>query len=323
MREWIESRRVLAAFSDPAGAKVVLAFLFRHGMAARSITIVSDRVHSFYEEFGLPVRCHDGRPASDWLQEVDVLVTGTSVPVRLELDLINAAAGAHVPSYAFVDHWTNFAARFERSGRRILPDGVGVIDAIARDAAMAEGLPIGRLHITGNPHHEYLRAWRPRVSRAELLASLGLNAAAKFVLYAPEPLSRFGLKEKYGFDEVDGIRQLHRALADCGVPVIIKAHPNQDHETLESYLATRPGQRMIYLRDADLATLSYYAEVVVGFFSNSLLEARVLGRPVVRMLVGLKAGVADPLAHFSAPDFIACFNGDDLERILIRLMGRA
>jgi hypothetical protein len=297
---------VLAAFSDPAGAKAVLAYLWLHGAVAASVTAVSNRRYPFYADFKVPVLQSDWCPAETWLDNVDMLITGTSIPQGFELELIEAATARGIESCAFVDHWTNLAQRFERGGVRTLPTTIALVDERARMLALAAGLPEERLTVTGNPHHEYLRSWRPSAKRRDMPGVRDLASGLPYVLYAPEPLSRFGLKATYGFDEIDGwlvLRAAREASGGAQFAVVIKAHANQEHTRFEAVLEPRADPTVVYLRDGDLPALCHHAAAVVGFFSNSLIEARGLGRPVVRPLIGMKAGTPDPLELFEAPDF--------------------
>lgn len=297
---------MLAAFSDPAGAKAVLAYLWLHGAAAASVTAVSNRRHPFYADFKVPVLESDRCPAETWLDNVDLLITGTSIPQGFELKLIEAAAARGIESCAFVDHWTNIAQRFERGGVRTLPTTIALMDERALMLAMAAGLPEDRLTVTGNPYHEYLRSWRPSSKRRDMPGVRDLAPGLPYVLYAPEPLARFGLKATYGFDEIDGWHALRAAREASGgtqFGVVIKAHANQEHPRFEAELAPRADPAVVYLRDGDLPALCHHAVAVVGFFSNSLIEARVLGRPVVRPLIGMTAGAPDPLEAFESPGF--------------------
>lgn len=194
----------------------------------------------FYGDFGTMVQQAGSRSTSEWLQAADVLITGTSYPPRLELDLIEAASEIGMPSISFVEHWTNLAARFERKGQRIMPDVVCVVDRRAHDLAAAEGISEERLLISGNPYHRYLQSWQPSLTRKDVLRLLGLDSYRAYLLYVSEPLSRFGLRSKYGFDEVDGLSLLLRAmemLDQHEICLVVKGHPNQDHELLEAILA--------------------------------------------------------------------------------------
>lgn len=311
MKRWIENRRVLAAFSDPAGAKAVLAYLNLYRVFSKSITVISDREYSFYQEFGFEVLPEKRLSFADWLSNCDVLITGTSYPARLELGLIDEAIKVGVPTISLVDHWINIAARYEMQGCRILPDVIGLVDEHAKKLAESEGLPTDRLHVIGNPHHEYLNNWKPTISKNNLLSSLGLDIKKPFFLYVPEPISRFGLKVKYGFDEIDGLnllRQARREVAGMEFSIIVKAHPNQDHQIFIDNLAENNDPDTIYLTDGDINTLCVHAQAVIGFFSNALIEATILGATVIRPLMLLQKNTLDPLLSQSENKFIDTFS---------------
>ena len=314
MKHWIENRKVLAAFSDPAGAKAVLAYLNTYGLCTSHATVISDRVYDFYKDFGYEVRPAEERLASEWMDDAEVLIAGTSYPANLEFELVEAAIKARIPSISFVDHWTNLSLRYERNGRRVLPDVIGLVNEQAREQAVSEGLPSEKLEVVGNPYHEYLKSWRPQVPREKLLVSMGLNPHKPYVLYAPEPFSKFGLKAQYGFDEIDGLHLLleaKKALRSGAFSLVIKGHPNQNHQLFEYELNMLSDQDSVYLSDGDFNLVSFYAEVVVGFFSNAIVEATLLGRPIIRPLILLKHAAFDPLKSMSDEKWINVFTMND------------
>lgn len=303
MKRWIENRRVLAVFSDPAGAKAVLAYLYLYRFCAKSITVISNREYNFYQEFGFDVLPEDRRSYVNWLDGCDVLITGTSYPLNLEISLIYEATKLGIPSISFVDHWINIADRYRKDGKNILSNVIAVVDDHAMKLAKEEGLPIERLCVTGNPYHKYLQSWRPTISKTDLLTSLELSSDKSYILFLPEPLSQFGLKEKYGFDEFDAMNLMMKvkgAMNDKKLSLIVKGHPNQNHKLFREKLRLGNHPDIIYLENMDVNTLAYYANLVVGSFSNALIEAKILGTQVVRPLILLKKNVLDPLASQSS-----------------------
>ena len=319
MKQWIECRNVLAAFADPAGAKAVLAFLSLNGACAKSITIISNREHGFYRDFSYQVLSDQGLSIDDWIHNREVLVVGSSYPAGLEFDLINATSKVGIPSISFVDHWTNLSARFERDGLRVLPDVIGLVDNRAYELAVNEGLPVERLKIVGNPYHTYLKNWRPQISRAQLLESLRISTHKPYFFYAPEPFSQFDLKKKYGFDEIDGlhlIREAKKAFPKGTFSIIIKGHANQNHNLFVDDLTKSLDQDIVYIRDGDINIISYYAASTIGFFSNSLVEASLLGCHIIRPLMLLKSEALDSLKSVSNETWIDVFSRDEFINIL-------
>ena len=325
MKHWIENRKVLAVFSDPAGAKSVLAFLNIYGIYANKVTTISDRIYDFYKCFGYEVCSAEERSASEWIADAEVLIAGTSFPADLEFRLVHAAKEARIPSISLLDHWINMRVRYERNGLRVFPDLIGLVNEQAREQAEGEGLPSEKLEVVGNPHHEYLKRWNPKVSRKKLLDSMGLKSNKPYLLYVPEPFSKFQLKKKYGFDEIDGLNliiEATNALPKRALSIIIKGHPNQNHELFEQELAKWHDKNLIYLYEGDINLLCFHSVAVVGFFSNALVEASILGKSVIRPLILLKPSVTDSLGSMKDEKWIDVFSKRDFINVLRLLINK-
>jgi len=308
IREFIRNKNVLFAFSDPAGAKSVLSFAKYNRTLANSIITVSDRQHGFYSDFGFIVETYGNKTTEEWLREsgAQVLVTGTSFPLNLEVDLIGEASKLGIISLAITDHWVNFKKRFETADSLVLPTWICVIDERARQLAIAEGLPPEKIMVTGNPYHEFMSTWKPKIYRDEFLSSIGLSLDTKYVLYAPEPISTFGLQEIYGFTELDGIQMICEAMHPISsekVCIIIKGHANQTDEVFEEFISQGSNCRMIYSKSLDLNTCIFFSECVIGFFSNSLIEANLLGKSIIRPLMKMSDSFVDPIKEMESSEF--------------------
>ena len=276
----------------------MLAFLHFNKHLTKHITIISDREYSFYEDFGCLVRQAKEKSLIKWLQQSNILITGTSYPANLELELIKIAQEIGVFSISFVEHWTNFGARFERNFDRITPDVICVTDERARNLAIQEGISEQCIVVLKNPYHHFLEKWMPTVSKEKLLEPFALDHTKPYLLYVPEPLSKFGLRTKYGFDETDGLRLLLRAiemLETKNVVLIIKAHPNHDPGTFQDLANLSKFKNIIYLNDGNLNLLLYYSSIVIGHFSNALVEANIMSKPIIRIVPNSNRIYADPL----------------------------
>ena len=51
----------------------------------------------------------------------------------------------------------------------------------------------------------------------------------------------------------------------------------------------------MYVKDQNINNLIYYSKIVVGFFSNSLIEANIMGKDVLRLHIDLKDVSLDPI----------------------------
>jgi hypothetical protein len=291
-------------FSDAAGAKacLALAHTMRSERPTNTLRLFSNRRHDFESEWDLPVQ-HVEQLEIGHFQGADAIFTGTSHPDSsggFELRAIAWAQRLGLPSFAFVDHWVNFRRRFELGSELILPDRVLVLDEQAVQLAQADGLPAGCLDILPNPYHAFLKdRWRPRRSRSDMRAALGLPSLASPVwLYAPDPISLRDADGKHGFDEISATRDLLaclHALPGTQPQLLVKLHPLQPENALGDMLADVAGVLVIPPASASVPELIHASDLVIGFYSNLLLEARALGRPVLRYFPGHKS--FDLLAH--------------------------
>jgi hypothetical protein len=315
--------------SDPAGARACLAaaFLLRQRQPGARVRLFSNRSHAFGGDApsDLTVELVDAvEPAC--FEGASNVFTGTSHPDSsgsFELRAIEAAERLGLPTAAFVDHWTNFRLRFESDRGLILPRTILVLDEEARRRAIVEGLPADRLQIWPNPHLVYLaRHWRPRVDRAATRRLLGLGGDPTFViLYAPDPIKMRDPDGRRGFDEISATHDLLACLGSLGDPVqvLAKLHPLQPAEPIRALLASSPQVIVAADRQAEVPELIHASDAVVGFFSNLLLEADALKRPVVRYYPGDRA--SDPLAHLTLGTRVG--SAGELASALARLRAEA
>ena len=286
----------LFVFSDPGGAKPILALSESLKPDLVSYKIISDRTYSFIDNFAVEV-CKPSLSALDELKNYrpDFLFTGTSYTSSIELEYLKAAKELAIQSYSFVDHWTSIRARFNYSGAEIFPDMILVIDERAKQIALNQGIEISRLIIFANPYHQYLEHWKPTISKPEFLRSLGLHGTnKKIALYAPDPLSNIDGSSTFGFDEITATKQLITAVKEIkdSYSFVCKLHPNQKPDSLLSVIGA---EMIVAPHEIDVNLLIFHADVVIGFFSNLLIEASVMKKPVIRFF--LKKGLKDPFEN--------------------------
>ncbi len=309
----------LFVFSDPAGAKAVLALVCELKNAPNSplsdFLIISDRKYDFYEDFGFEVQAYVPKSEKKVLNDFkpDFIFTGTSYTSKIELRFIRQAQEKNIFSCAFIDHWTNFLNRFiwnrqrdsEAKDNLFFPNKICVLDEKAHKMAVLEGLPEEKLVILENPYYDFLRNWQPKLDKKLFIESLTLDNLDDYILFVPEPLSQAGGKEKFGFDEFDVLFHLvevlyQKKLVGLSANLIIKLHPNQDKvvfgKKLQKYFAKMLENeeiteknllfKNVYMSNAGTMVndLMFYADLVVGIFSNALIEGKLIGANVVRIL---------------------------------------
>lgn len=297
MHKQFLGKKGIFVFSDPAGAKACLALAT--SLNQNEILVISNREYSFFSDFNVIVQAVSKKSIKSWIElfEPEFIFTGTSFPEKIELSFIKEAAAREIKTYSFVDHWINIKKRFLSNEAYIFPSEIWLIDEEAKSKALQEGLKEELLHISGNPYYDYLGKWKPILTKESVIESLGLCNHAEYILYAPEPISTFNLQEKYGYDELDGLKHIIYCLNEVGLSktdIIIKGHPNQKSQIFLDYIKHTGNKNILYVQDFDINHLIYYSKVVIGYFSNSLIEATKMNKKVFRLLIDLSDLNLDP-----------------------------
>lgn len=279
-------------FSDPGGAKPVLAFAAVNRNRLSDCLIISDRTYGFFNDFSLAVTA-----ATDVKQQLlefhpDFLLTGTSYTSEIERKALHAAREANIYSASYLDHTTNVQKRFEFKGEELRPSLIITPGKKVTSAAMAAGFHPDNISESGNPYLEFLAVQLPSISRSDLLAHAGVTLGdRKLVVYGPDPLSNLNGISEYGFDEVSATQLLDSIAGELSAEFlfVLNPHPNQDANKLAG-----ADIRHIQILPAglDVHALLYQADIVIGFFSNLLKEARAMGKSVIRFMP--TATKADP-----------------------------
>ena len=274
----------LFVFSDPGGAKPVLA-LVNSLTQLRSYKIISDRTYPFYKEFHLEVH----KPSNFVDQDIrdfspDFIFTGTSYTSKIELSYLREGILKEIPTYAFVDHWTNIRERFDNNGAEVIPDKICVIDQKAKSIALEQGLEEKRIFVTGNPFQDYLRTWQPDIDKQTFFENLGIDIRGKkIIVFAPDPLSNVDGRSRFGFDEVEIVEEMNFLVDEILEKhiFIFKPHPNQDVSRLNREFLDKV---IIANERVENNSLIYHSDFIVGFFSNYLIEANIMKKRVLRYL---------------------------------------
>jgi hypothetical protein len=295
----LPGNHIAYAFSDPAGANACMA-MARLGAAFhhQSSVLFSNKQYgnAFVENLQIVEQVPDREKLN-----ADCLFTGTSHPQSsnyFEVKCIRQAKNNGIETISFIDHWVNFKMRFlDEEDHPIYPEKIWVVDERAKQLAIHEGIPADKLVVSGNPYHEYLKLlWKPSFGEKSYLKQLGILADKFTILFVPDPLSLRNGKELVGFTEAEALQQLLEVIAQLKAPVqlIVKCHPLQPIEIF-SDLLKKNTERIHLVTKADTLELINASDVIVGFYSNALLEAEALRKKVIRFFPGEEN--ADLLKH--------------------------
>lgn len=283
-------------FSDQAGANACTALAKMVGNDAKIFLYSNRNYNSNMKE----VVHTEVQPC---LNEVETVFLGTSHPASsgyYELNCLKEAKQKNIYTISFIDHWINFKLRFtDAKGETTYPNEIWVVDEKAKQLAIEEGLPEKTINVTGNPYHYYLKSfWKSSWEGKSYFSSLNINPNAYHIVFAPDPLSLRNMKEKVGFSEEEALHDILEVISgfhDETIFLVVKCHPLQPEEILEKEIEKTGSRNVSLIKNADTLEMIHAADLVIGFYSNFLLDAKALGKNVVRYYPGNEE--ADLLNH--------------------------
>jgi hypothetical protein len=283
--------RGLIVFSDPAGAKACMAFawLLREQNPEVEFQLVSNKSYDFYSDWDLSVEV-TADPDSLPLGDIRWMFSGTSHPDssgQFEMKLVKRALAEGIYTEAFIDHRTHLSLRFRLGEETILPDRILMIanELIAR--AVAEGLPEQKLSVIQNPYLHYIaHHWKSKLGEQEFRTEYHIPASVEtIVVYAPDPLSLRKDAFNFKFDEFSVLRELLAMVQNSKKHfLIIRTHPLQELALMRSILEENEYRNACLdaKHRVENLELMRHSDIIIGFYSNFLLEAHALGKTIYR-----------------------------------------
>lgn len=204
------------------------------------------------------------------------LLTGTSEKSEEDSKLWQWAFENNIPSFAFVDQWSNIAIRFKNAVRA--PDHILVLDGWCAEEVKKLNLS-SKVHITGTPLWDDLSTVIRKTKSDKCEA-----------VFVTEPVSVMPLEEHialHGYQDLDSLKWAIVALeqwqAHTGKKCIlkIKLHPRDTEQRIKDWLENQKPQVEIQISNEDKQTTLRTADYVFGDRSMLLVEASLIGIPVV------------------------------------------
>lgn len=231
-----------------------------------------------------------------------VISSATSHPDHdmSEKHLWESARTSGIPTLAFLDQWQNYAIRFSGPGSAeplaYLPDFINAIDAIGERELIAAGIDPQHLIKLGQPYLSALTTDIALVDKDTVRSALKLPLGRRVVLFASEAIAEHYGKSR-GYDQYDAIALFMdrmAAKAGRGDLLLIKLHPKDTLFEYQKILANYPNLDTLLIQN-EVSALEALAisDEVFGMTSVMLVQAHILGKPVVSLQPGLC--VEDPL----------------------------
>lgn len=273
------------AARDPGAANLLSRFLVdaQRGASISCDMWITAKVTRYFDAIDVPAVIFDSLPSLDELRALwrkdpaDALITGTSHYEPFEAHLWRISAEFNAPSLAVIDYWSNLAARFAEG----LPDTVGIIDETQREPLMALGFR--DIIVTGHPA-------LAEITPLPFLPNDSLRPVS--ILFVSERIAEDvaeGFNPSQGFDEIDVFNLTFAACnavaADRPVTLTVKFHPYNDPNHFFDRVMTekaRSNLSLVFVAGREpIRPLIQDSDLVLGVASVALIEAALLGRPVV------------------------------------------
>jgi hypothetical protein len=218
-----------------------------------------------------------------------VVVTPLVTDASRQTDVVKAAHAIGVPVVLAVASWDHLTTKgmIRERVERVL-----VWNELQREEAVdLHFVPCERIEVTGAQPFDRWFDRRPRLERAEFMGRIGLPADRPFVLFVGSTASISSPAA-----EVDFVRRWIAALRGSGhrqlerLGVLVRPHPfnasawnRADLSDLDAVVVhPRAGANPVDEDDRSVYFDSlYHAEAVVGINTSAMVEAAIVGRPVL------------------------------------------
>lgn len=198
------------------------------------------------------------------------LITGTGWASSLEHEARKAANRYRIRSIAVLDHWTNYAERFNRDGETVLPDEIWVVDRYAEQLARCL-FPEIAVYLHKDCYAE---------QQIEGVAPISVTTPNE-LLYLLEPArSEWGRGEP---GEFQALRFFLDCLPDLGLPggtsICLRPHPSDPPGKYDAFLGMVGGVQ-VRLASGSLADAISRSRWVAGCQTYAMTLALGAGRVV-------------------------------------------
>lgn len=199
------------------------------------------------------------------------VVTGTGWASKLEHEARREGRSQGLRVAAVIDHWVNYAPRFERDGESVWPDEVWVADAWAAEIARQVLPPL------------LLRQFDNLYLQAQV-AQVAPPPGDGTLLYVLEPVRNdWGCGTAGEFQALEYLLAHRDALTPAPVRrILLRPHPSDPAGKYASYIDAHPDISLDH--SADMAAALSQADIVAGVESFALTLALAAGRAVYSTL---------------------------------------
>ena len=232
-----------------------------------------------------------------------VLLASLTFSRSLQIEQLKAARVLGVPVAACIMSWDHLSSK---TLLHIQPDLTIVWNDVQKhEAEDMHGLRGDRVVVTGAQCYDQWFARASERTREEFCRDVGLDSGRRFVLYVcsamspvPDPVEPVFVKQW-----IEALRtSANPRLRTAGV--LVRPHPERVREwegvSLDGFdnLVIHGRTPIDNDAKADYFDSLYYCDAVVGLCTSAFLEAAIVGRPVLTLLLPAYRIHQDGMAHF-------------------------
>lgn len=217
-------------------------------------------------------------------------------------DYVRAARRLDIPSVLAVASWDNLT---NKGLVRESPDLTLVWNEVQRrEAVELHGLPAEQVVVTGAHSYDHWFDWRPSTTAEEFTRQVGLRPGRPFLLYV-------GSSSFIAPNEPETARRWLERLRAADAPllrevdVVVRPHPantagwtDSSLDALGARVWPRAGERPRGGAKAAYFDSLYHSSAVFGLNTSALIEAAIIGRPVLTLVEGETATRQVGTLHF-------------------------
>jgi hypothetical protein len=248
--------------------------LVRGLVAAEGLIPSSERIESFIRSVDPDV----------------VLVSPLTTGASPQTDLVKSARKLGIPNAACIPSWDNLT---NKGHIKILPDRVVVWNrAQLKEAVELHDVPAERVVVTGAQPFDRWFGRTPSTSREEFCAKVGLLPDRAIVLFvgSTSNIARERVEEAFVARWVRRVRD-NDSLGSSDVGILIRPHPERagrwerfhDADPQTTVWPRRIPNSISPEARTDYFDSLYHAAAVVGINTSAMIEAAVIGRPVLTL----------------------------------------
>ena len=230
-------------------------------------------------------------------------------------DYMYSARAAGVRTAFPVHSWDNLSSKARVI---VFPDRVLVWNETQRDEAQAfHHVPRRRIVITGAQGFDEFFAMKPSMTREAFISRLGLRADRPILLYVCSAILKRHVPREMATTISPELAYFTRWITEIRsaddpriseANVVIRPHPKRDdhwdHVDLRQWggrIVVHPARGHLPNDQSSKETffdLLVHAEVVVGLNTSAMIEAAIVGRPVMTVLDDNYRGAQENMQHF-------------------------